>query len=301
MIPGWHHLDDSDPSPALGSATFLDAAGVTKGLQSRLKLCRIYFKGKPSPQELAHKARYWALLDCRIQLGNELNHPCEEWPGSAADYRVYFAEVKALAPEALLYWQPPSPGFAGWESWYDGAEVADGIAVHAYGEMGHMVGVVSQVLERFPEKRLWISEVNFGPGPDRAVNRDVWARDHFKPFLDWCSQWPQIEAVSYFAYRWPNPDMAMATPVDGAGTGIETVLREWQEEEQSGGTMLLQEQFPDIYREWVNAGGIENNFRDHVLALGALPATKDDLRGLVDQLRAKADQVVKVANALPLV
>lgn len=66
-----------------------------------------------------------------------------------------------------------------------------------------------------------------------------------------------------------------------------------------GGNMSLQEQFPELYNEWVAAGGIENNFRAHLLALGAITPTRDDLRLLIEELKAKVQQVANVAEVLP--
>lgn len=63
--------------------------------------------------------------------------------------------------------------------------------------------------------------------------------------------------------------------------------------------MELEDQFPEIYKEWVGAGAIRNNFRTHLLALGVLPATKDDVRLLADELQAKINQLRNVVNTLP--
>lgn len=39
----------------------------------------------------------------------------------------------------------------------------------------------------------------------------------------------------------------------------------------------LQEQFPSQYQQWADAGGIESNFRRHLIALGEIKATQKDL------------------------
>ncbi|GEM_PF-6578735 len=296
MQVGWHYLTDDDPLPALASACFLDAAGAGKGMQSPLRLCRLYYKGRPNLDDTITKALGWARMGCKVQLGNEPNHPIEEWSGTPEDYAEWYYRVKAYCPDVQLYWAAPSPGLPYWEEWYTGADNADGLTVHAYGSYAEMRAVVEYVLGRFPGKPVWISEVNFGPGPGRVIDRNAWAHDHLQPFLDWCATKPQIEAVSYFAYVWPNPDLASPTPVDGQGTQIEFVLRTWKQEEPMG----LPEQYPELYQQWVAAGGIENNLRSHLLALGVLPPTKDDVRLLGEELKVKVNQLANVVNSLPL-
>jgi uncharacterized protein Yka (UPF0111/DUF47 family) len=63
--------------------------------------------------------------------------------------------------------------------------------------------------------------------------------------------------------------------------------------------MALAATYPALYQEWVAAGGIENNFRSHLLALGILPATRADLLDQVKELRSKVDQVEGLAAKLP--
>ena len=232
MEVGWHYLEDSDAGPPLGAAAFLDASewGATRGHvvggRARLRLCRPYWTGNPDAGEIADKAATWGARGCRVQAGNELNHPIERWQGGAAAFRAFFAQVRQRAPGVKLYWPGPSPGFPGWEGWLDGAEMADGIALHAYGTLQQMQAVTEYTARRFPGKALWVAECNFGAG--QAVDVGRWAREHFAPFLDWCAGLGCVEAVTYFAYKWPTPDMALPVPVDGAGTEIEQVLRGWR-------------------------------------------------------------------------
>jgi N-acetyl-anhydromuramyl-L-alanine amidase AmpD len=227
MITGWHWLPggDVDPLPALGASTFLDLAPA-KGMQSAERLVRPYFKGRPQPAEIAQKASAWHQQGCRVQLGNEPNIPSEGFGGGPDDYAAWFFDVKTKVPGVRCYWAGMSPGMPGWEAWYApvAASQADGVAAHAYGTFDQMRAVVEALL--WLDKPLWLAEVNFGAGQE--VSRDRWAVDHLRPFLDWCATVPQVEAVSYFAYAWPDPDMHLPTPVDGKGTAIETVLRAWR-------------------------------------------------------------------------
>lgn len=226
LAVGWHLLPGGDDAgPPLPVATFLDLA-PTRGMLSPERLVRPYFKGRPLPQEIAQKARAWHQQGCRVVLGNEPNLAAEGFGGGPGDYGHWFMQVRVAVPEARLYYAGMSPGVPGWRDWYvdDYVHHADGIAAHAYGTFDQMRQVVEALLPL--GRPLWLAEVNFGAG--QQVDRDAWARDHLRPFLDWCSTIDQVEAVTYFAYRWPTPDMSLPTPVDGAGTGIERVVREWR-------------------------------------------------------------------------
>lgn len=225
---GFHHLaNDADPTNV---ATYLELAGRGSGLRAAERMVRPYFKGRPGPLELARKAAVYGVDEgARVQVLNEPNLPSEGFGGSPADYAAYFAAVRHLVPAARLYWAGMSPGVPGWQSWYDPAADAPGVAgvaTHAYGTFDEMRAVVEAVRDRAGHLPQWIAECNFGAG--RAVDRDAWARDHLRPFLDWCAQQPDVEAVTYFAHRWPTPDLSLPTPVDAAGSAIETVIREWR-------------------------------------------------------------------------
>lgn len=231
MHVGLHFLGEDDSAVRFGAATFLDVAGAGPGMRSAERLVRLYGKGRPQPREIAQKASAWHGQGCRVQLGNEPNLASEGFGGGLADYAAWFHAVKAQLPGARLYWAGMSPGVPGWRDWYaaDLVAPADGIAAHAYGSVDEMRAVVEALLPL--GKPLWLAEVNFGAG--RSVDRDAWAREHLHPFLDWCADQPLVEAVTYFAHRWPTPDMALATPVDAAGTAIEAelaafVARRWR-------------------------------------------------------------------------
>lgn len=239
LRPGWHYLTDDDGSDPLPSAVCLDVAGANAAHRSPLRLVRLFFRGRLDPDEAARRARNWHAQGYSVQLGNEPNHPIEAWPDPApASYAAYYAQVRALCPDVDLGWAPPSPGFPNWERWYDGAEIASLLIVHAYGTFDEMTAVVMYVVERFPDKRIWVAECNFGPATGKVVDVHRWAREHLRPFLDWCSRFPQIVAVNYFAPRAPHPDWPQGTPVDALGTEVETVLRNWQPPRKESPRML---------------------------------------------------------------
>jgi GH25 family lysozyme M1 (1,4-beta-N-acetylmuramidase) len=231
---GWHFLPDGedDQAPPLGVSTCLDLA-VTAAMRSAEVLIRPYFTGRPDPAELAARLAEPPFAGRRVQLANEPNLPQEGFGGGPADYAAWFVAVADRAPaDARLYYAGMSPGPADWRDWYtDPAAAAAiaraaGICTHAYGTAKQMQEVVAFLAELYPQTPQWIGETNFGAG--QAVDIDHWAGVEFAPFLDWCAAVPQVEAVCYFAYRWATPDMALPTPVDGAGTAVESVLHDWR-------------------------------------------------------------------------
>lgn len=233
MLVGWHHLDDSCPD-VLPCAAFLDVAGSGVGMKSPERLCRIYFKGRPDPREIARKATAWAVQGCRVQIGNEPNLPMEGFVGGPDDFAAWFAQVAGFAPTARLYWPGVSPGVPGWEEWYRGTcaevirEAASGLAVHAYGSAREFLTQFGAAVTASLGKPIWVAECN--PGAGRSFDRDAWARDELPKILEYCRA-AGCEAFTYFAYRWPTPDMALPSPVDGVGTEIERVIREWKPKE----------------------------------------------------------------------
>lgn len=64
-----------------------------------------------------------------------------------------------------------------------------------------------------------------------------------------------------------------------------------------GGTMELEELFPDLFSQWVEAGGIRNNFRKHLLGVGAVPAGKEDLDFLADEAASGLAQLKGTLDA----
>lgn len=225
MLVGYHWLSDDEAPTLYPASTFLDVAGARPGMLSAERLVRIYFKGRPDPRLIAHRALGWHAQGCRVVPANEPNLPLEEWgsddPGTL---RAWFAEVKRHAPGVRLYWPAPSPGAPGWEAWYDGADAAHGITVHAYGELEQMVATVDYVADLYPGKPLWVGEWNFGAG--RSVDVDDWARRTVGPFLDHCRT-RGVEAASYFAWTWPTPDTAGPVAVDARGTAVEREIARW--------------------------------------------------------------------------
>ena len=63
--------------------------------------------------------------------------------------------------------------------------------------------------------------------------------------------------------------------------------------------VTLAEQYPTQYQQWVAAGGVANNFRAHLLGIGAIVPTKADVPVLAGQVKAATDQLTNVVARLP--
>jgi hypothetical protein len=62
--------------------------------------------------------------------------------------------------------------------------------------------------------------------------------------------------------------------------------------EPGGGSMSYIDRYPAEYRAWVSAGGAENNFRKHIMAISAdYVPTADDIKFLADELKAGVEQL----------
>ena len=75
----------------------------------------------------------------------------------------------------------------------------------------------------------------------------------------------------------------------------------WPRSIRTGGNTVatLAEQYPTIYREWVQAGGIETNFRAHLIGIGVLKPTADDLKTLAGNTLAAAQQLKNALTSYP--
>lgn len=115
--------------------------------------------------------------------------------------------------------------------------------------------------------------------------------------------------------QWFDAEMAKDTYVIGAcifGLGMEAIWNDYDIEGQtqisswlgSQGNpvkeypMSLADQFPQQYKDWVAAGGIESNFADHLVGIGVLPPSLKALVNLANNMNAKAQQIKNVATAL---
>lgn len=237
MYVGHHHLDESCPY-TLPASTFLDetewgeARGHLVGLGSRHWMVRPYVKGNPPVQKLVNLCTPWIMRGGRIQLLNEPNLPHEEFQGGPDEYAQLFEAAARAMPGARLYYAPMSPS-GNWSAWYEFGEprrviqkYAAGLSVHAYGDANQIADTVGHIRLLYPDKPIWVSEFNFGAG--RTVDKNSWAKHQLPAILNW-GESVGIEAMTYFAYRWPRPDGGLegGTPVDAAGSEIERVVAQW--------------------------------------------------------------------------
>lgn len=62
---------------------------------------------------------------------------------------------------------------------------------------------------------------------------------------------------------------------------------------------MYRETLPKVFAEWEAAGGVENNFRKHLLGIGAIKPTSDDLKFLADECDASVTQLRVALKAFP--
>jgi hypothetical protein len=61
----------------------------------------------------------------------------------------------------------------------------------------------------------------------------------------------------------------------------------------------LAEQYPQLWADWVAAGGAENNFRKHLLGIGVITPSKDDLHFLAQEAGASIAQIQGALKRYP--
>lgn len=247
---GWFHLTDDDGAAPLPAAGCLDIAGVHAARRSPSGVLRLYeHKTRPEPLVMGQSMRAWSgqlPAGYVFQAGNEANLSFEGFGGDAVAYADWAARVAASAGAGVrLGVGAFSPGgridgvrtysdLEGWQA-LDPLWAAHPRAVavlHVYGRTeGELRDAYARQAAAIPGAvPIVVGECNFGPAADLTIDRDAWARDVLRPFLDWLAARKRVEMVLYAFRRWPTPDPQFAggTPVDGAGTAIEEVLRAWR-------------------------------------------------------------------------
>jgi len=223
------------------------------------------------------------LLEDRLVItaGNE---PNIEYSDYGADYGRFYAGLNAAQSSVPILFACPSLGLDGW-SRYLGAALAEagkpkwGI-VNLYGpnigRIGDFAGMFNEV---------YVGEVNSTPDMQGDA-RCAFLRDAFTRF-----DRDRVRAALVF--------IAGGQSHGAWNEGYIVSEDEAKGLVYEGVSMSLRDQFPDLFSQWEAAGGIENNFRSHLLAIGALPPTKADLLMLADEAKAKLEQMRLVAQKLP--
>lgn len=70
-------------------------------------------------------------------------------------------------------------------------------------------------------------------------------------------------------------------------------------QQQEDTTVNIEEQYPQQFAEWKAAGGVANNFRAHLIGIGAIQPTKEDVATLIGNARSSLNQVENAVRALP--
>lgn len=176
-----------------------------------------------------------------------------------------------------------------------------GLDAHAYGWPSQ----VSQVLAAYRQLwggRLLLTETN--PGAGNQFDEGRWRGD-VGPVID-VAEGHGVEAVCFFIWYWDHPDTAWPMPSHLNIRDyplVQAAIRAAALAAEKDGTTMptsLREQYPTQFTEWEKAGGVENNFRAHLIGIGAIKPTKGDLLLLAGEARARVNQLEGALKALPL-
>lgn len=233
MKVGLRFTEDSYAGYTYPASGYMDVGGAAVGQRSGYKVGRVFHTGPINPVEWARRAR--AMYATVYELGNEPNLKAEGvWTRDS--YVNFVTGCRAQAPELVLGYAGMSPSNDAqatqdgtFQEWYSASKACDVDYVngHIYAQtLQGLIDLTREILSLIGTRQLGISEINFGPGADVNVDRNVWARTVLRPFLfDYVRYEPRIIFTLYFAYLW-HADFPIATPVDAKDTDIMNVLAE---------------------------------------------------------------------------
>lgn len=146
-----------------------------------------------------------------------------------------------------------------------------------------------------------VTELGWADGWRAAGFEDYQAADD----LDWFAAQVQDDADIAHLMVFCDGDSGGWADHDVHGTGIIGRMADWNEAhpvqeqpEEDIDLATLREQFPDIFEQWEVAGGVENNFRAHLIGIGALAPSSADLQILAGNAKAAVSQLENAALAL---
>lgn len=216
--------------------------GLAAARRGALWVDRPFHEGLPPVAWMVDQCRAITAAGGYCQLGNEPDQDVEQVPGATPEAKVdaycrRAAECVAAYPEGN-WLAPPIGDPTNRDRWralvtrlaYTTLVRTIGrVAIHAYGSLAQMTETVQWYLDAFPDVDLFDTETN--PGAGNTFDLDVWAKDQFRPFLDWCAGHERIRIVAYFALAWDRSPR-LPSSIDARGTRIEAelaafVARQW--------------------------------------------------------------------------
>ena len=254
----------------------------------------------------------------KIQLGNEPNNPGENWGGPdvkvARAFNDYFPGLiegfRKAVPDRLWGF----PGLAVMQNdtqWLlacnEAVRAADWLGMHVYWQHGNVQdpawGQRYRLLAPLAPSETPILITEYGDStPGRsAVAKAEWYKVWLLE-LQLVAKLLGIEAAFAFIASSPDPQWREFEITEEAAALLELPDTEEPEEEEREEETLeqdLMDQYREQYETWVYAGGIENNFRAHLLGQGLLKPTADDLRMLIGDIRSSLGQLEQALDTLP--
>jgi hypothetical protein len=210
----------------------------------------------------------------------------EDWDRMAAWLKAFEAEYHRLRPFDMLHLPALSPNAGAWDGYGKllGAgpgESYDVIDMHVY---TMDLGLLQAVYTAAGACIIAVTEYN-QVGPNAFMSS--------LPTYVESASWFILSGMDDQRQYWliENPQ---AYEEIKSWPRFGNVPRPPQEEEVS-----LVEQYPAQYSEWVNAGGVENNFRKHLLGIGSIPVTLADCQFLASEAVASTRQTEAAIKAVP--
>lgn len=231
MLVGHNVLSGNHPDRVQSTALYIDdnAEAASYALATSDPFCRLGDKGNPSAEHLANKVNALPLNVINVGVLNELNLvDVEQYPGTPDTYAQLLSDLKdRVGANRRLWAMAPSPDSPLWGEYLKASHKVTGLQqLHCYGvNLDRLKYHYDKQKAIIGSSRIRVTECNAGWG--NTVDRDKWADEALKPFLDFLSTDPLVESVYYFAWEWPHPDTPGTTPVDAIGTRIATVVDTW--------------------------------------------------------------------------
>lgn len=252
-----------------------------------------------------------------------LNEPDYEYKDvTPEDFAEWFA-VMCCALQASyprLKFGFPMPSIQGEQSMdyiqrsSEGIEIADFLADRGYWEQPwqmhdwHWGKRFLKAREMFPTKPIYLCE--YGCSAElEPTERAKQYREYLLSLPDWigsANAYIQAKADGWRLF-WIGADLAQEMRVDRgngeSGFQDEAVNAPGEtpelQDDHNGGGNVLKEQYVDLFAQWDAAGGVENNFRKHLLGIGAIQPTAGDLQFLAREAEAGLSQLKGALASYP--
>jgi len=225
---------------------------------------------------------------------NERNYPGEaghsDWPRHAVWLNSFGWRWIVLDPQRLVevHLAALSPGIANYQEGYRQLAALVDLTLYTFIDVHCYSGTSAEdyalVHKLFPE--LWVAITEFnGIDPEVYLGR----LPRYVGYATWFILSGAEDQKEYFLmgssyYRGFKRAKAVMVPDNS------------NEEDR---TMTLRDTYPNEFIAWEDAEGIETNFHAHLLGIGVLKPTSDDLKALAGNVRSAVEQLKDALDNFP--